>query len=100
MAFTSHVPQVLASVLSAIVDQERALAAAGPGFASTTRVAGGAEAMWKDIFQTNSDEVARALLLLSERLQSLSHTLSQGDLQGVLEALETARALREPSNKS
>jgi len=60
VAITSHVPQVVASTLAVFADKTDALSAAGPGFASATRVAGGAEAMWRDIFSTNGSSSGSA----------------------------------------
>lgn len=94
VAYTSHLPQVVASALSVLVADQKASATAGPGFASATRVAGGAEAMWKDIFETNGAEIARALRSLAERLDGLGTELSSGDAQGLLDTLERARRLR------
>src|SRR5690606_36971061 len=61
VAVTSHLPQVVASALSVFAEEVDAKQAAGPGFASATRVAGGAEAMWRDIFETNDKAVGTAL---------------------------------------
>jgi prephenate dehydrogenase len=94
VAITSHVPQVFASALLNLATAEQALGAAGPGFASATRVAGGAASMWSDIFDTNSAEVGRALELLGAELSRVGKTLSAGELSGVLDVLERARAAR------
>src|SRR5690606_19180123 len=61
VARTSHVPQLLASALSVLVDRAGALEAAGPAFERATLGAGGSVSMWGDIFETNADEIARAL---------------------------------------
>jgi prephenate dehydrogenase len=61
VALTSHLPQLLASALTVIVDRHGAARAAGPAFESASRVSGGAEAMWRDIFASNADEVAAAV---------------------------------------
>ncbi len=94
VAFTSHLPQVVASTLSVLVEDNHAAAAAGPGFASATRVAGGAEAMWRDIFETNGTEISSALATLAQRLEKLSKALETRDPQPLLQVLERARHLR------
>lgn len=94
VAWTSHVPQVVASALSVYAHRHRATDAAGPGFASATRVAGGAEAMWGDIFGTNAGAIGSALTAFGRALQTLGQELETGSLQGTLDVLAEARALR------
>lgn len=96
VAFTSHVPQLVASALAVLVAEVGADIAAGPGFASATRVAGGAENMWRDIFVSNGDAVADALGKLSQRLSAAAVALAQepADPHPALALLAEARALR------
>jgi prephenate dehydrogenase len=96
VALTSHVPQVVASALKVLAARRNAELAAGPGFASATRVAGGSDAMWSDIFATNRDEVARALRELSGELERAALDLEREaeTPSRVLELLAAARALR------
>jgi prephenate dehydrogenase len=96
VAWTSHLPQVVASALSVLATEEQARGAAGPGFASATRVAGGEENMWRDIFETNGREIALALQQLGARLSDLGHTLGDGNTDEILQILKEARRLREP----
>jgi len=94
VAYTSHLPQVVASALSVLASEAHATAAAGPGFASATRVAGGPEDMWRDIFETNGAAIGVALEQLGRRLDALSRDLAQGDAASLLSILEHARRLR------
>jgi prephenate dehydrogenase len=96
VALTSHVPQVVASALKVLAARRNAELAAGPGFASATRVAGGSDAMWSDIFTTNRDEVARALRELAGELEEVALDLENApeSPSRVLELLAAARALR------
>ncbi len=96
VAWTSHVPQVLASALSVYVHKNQAARAAGPAFASATRVAGGAAAMWSDIFGTNAPAVGGALVELGRALADLGHQLEAGNVDPTLDLLAQARALRPP----
>ncbi len=95
VAITSHVPQVVASALSVHANQRNALEAAGPGFASATRVAGGAEGMWRDIFETNAIAVGEELKRLGAQLEKLGEGLLDGDIDSTLRLLEAARTLRD-----
>lgn len=94
VAYTSHLPQVVASALSVLASEADATIAAGPGFASATRVAGGAADMWRDIFETNGPEIGAALRALGLSLQAMADDLDAGNLASLLATLEHARRLR------
>lgn len=96
VALTSHVPQLLASALTVLADTRHADVAAGPAFESATRVAGGGEAMWRDILATNADEVSVVLEALGVTLEAVARGLRQkpADLGPALQLLERARAAR------
>jgi prephenate dehydrogenase len=96
VARTSHVPQLLASALLILAEQSGALRAAGPAFSSATRVAGGAETMWRDIFATNGDEIAAALHELTRRLSAPAAGLAEqpADVVPALDLLAQARKAR------
>ena len=82
MAFLSHLPQLTASALMRVVGDavgEDGLSLAGRGLITTTRLASGDPAIWKDIAATNVDEIARALDSLIRLLQELRQDLADGD---------------------
>lgn len=96
VAVVSHVPQLLASWLRVAGSERQALAVAGPAFADMTRTAGGAEAIWRDIFETNADEVGRVLRDGALALAAISDALlaKPPRLERVIELLERARSER------
>lgn len=96
VAITSHVPQLFASFLQRAASQRNAFAAAGPAFNEMTRTAGGDEAIWRDIFETNADEVGLAMRDLALAAAALSDALltCPPRIESVLEVLRQARALR------
>lgn len=93
VAMTSHVPQILSSLLAVLAERRGAMAAAGPAFASATERAGGDAAMWRDIFATNGDQIAAALAEVSEGLAQVAGSLEgpQVRTEAVLELLARAR---------
>lgn len=98
VARTSHVPQLLASALLVLAEKEVARRASGPAFERATRVAGGPEPMWRDIFATNGDEIALALRTLLRELEPIVSELT--DAHGTESAdalLARARKLRAGS---
>ena len=96
VALTSHAPQVLASALRAIAAEQGADTAAGPGFASATRVAGGSADIWQDIFASNADEVCWALQQMIGELEGVVARLKEDppNTEGVMAVLARARRAR------
>lgn len=96
VALTSHVPQVLASILAVLASRAGAEVAAGPAYRSTIRSAGGAELMWRDIFASNADEVCVVLREVARELGAVAAGLeaSPADPAPALAVLAEARARR------
>ncbi|HEX3774364.1 MAG TPA: prephenate dehydrogenase/arogenate dehydrogenase family protein [Polyangiaceae bacterium] len=96
VAYTSHAPQIMASALAVLSANADAVVAAGPAYRATTRSAGGAEAMWRDIFATNADEISAALRQISSELAGAAAGLASSppDSGAALALLQRARALR------
>ncbi|MFO0568186.1 MAG: prephenate dehydrogenase/arogenate dehydrogenase family protein [Polyangiaceae bacterium] len=96
LALTSHVPQIVASALAVLSARRAAQAGEGPGFASTTRVAGGNPGVWQDILSTNADEIADALREVARELESVAVGLDgeRPDLTPALDLIAGARSLR------
>lgn len=97
VAYTSHAPQLVASALAVLADRAGALPAAGPAYRATTRSAGGAETMWRDIFAANADEISRVLRQLASELNAVAEGLeaSPSDPTSALALLARARATRQ-----
>ena len=96
VARTSHIPQIVASALTLLADG-RAKETAGPGFLSATRVAGGAEEMWRDIFATNHGAIAHGLKELTAYLSKIAQDLEAEHIDA--EHLTSALALLEAARK-
>jgi prephenate dehydrogenase len=96
VAYTSHVPQLFASALAVLASEAGAVLAAGPAYRATTRSAGGAELMWRDIFAANADQISVVLRRLSAELEAVAVGLesSPSDARAALALLARARATR------
>lgn len=97
MAIVSHLPHLAASALAELAVDEGVLPYAGPGFRDTTRIAGGPDAIWRDIFAENRDALIDALGIFVRRLDDLHAALVSGEAEGVkaaLDLLASARRLR------
>jgi prephenate dehydrogenase len=97
VAYTSHAPQVLASALAVLAARAGAKIAAGPAYRATTRSAGGAESMWRDIFSANADQISVVLRRLAAELNGVAAGLemSPADGSAALALLAEARESRD-----
>jgi prephenate dehydrogenase len=77
VAWSSHLPQLASSALAAALHDRQPLAAsvAGPGLADMTRLAMSSYDLWRDILNTNQQEIATALDAYIEKLQTLRTSL-------------------------
>jgi prephenate dehydrogenase len=93
VALTSHVPQLLASALLARAAEQGVQAAIGPAFEGATRAASENEAMWRDVFASNADAIARALDELGGELAAVREGLERDppDVAAALALLARAR---------
>ncbi len=96
MATVSHVPHVVANVLvreaaAAAAEESERLPEVGPSFRDTTRVAGANPAIWRDIFATNREAVAREIDAVTERLREAAELIRSGDADGVAAWHDAAR---------
>ncbi len=100
VARTSHLPQLLSTALAAALDAHfhgHAPALAGPGLLDSTRLALSPISVWRDILETNRDEVVQSLndFLEQWRVQML-RLADDADLTDQFRrANQFARRLRE-----
>jgi prephenate dehydrogenase len=83
MAFLSHLPQLAASALMHVVAEhtgETWLPLAGRGFHDSTRLASSPPDIWKDVTNSNADEIRPALDALIEALHELREDLDRGEV--------------------
>ncbi len=96
LAYTSHAPQLVASALAVLADGAGAVPGAGPAYRAMTRSAGGAASMWRDIFESNADQISVVLHELGLELQTAAAGLAASpvDAGAALALLARARAAR------
>lgn len=79
LALTSHVPQLLSSVLAATVrcspENDLARTLSGSGFRSMTRLAASPWNLWRDILESNRDNAAAGLKLIEARIREIRSAL-------------------------
>lgn len=95
LAATSHVPQIVASLLADFLARHAPPGATfGPGAVDTTRLAASEPALWTEILLMNRDEVLPALRLLEESLGTVERALEAGDAKALTAWLTRAAAWR------
>ncbi len=92
VAWSSHLPQLASTALSAALHERQPLAAtvAGPGLMDMTRLAMSSYDLWHDILETNQVEVAAALDAYIAQLQGLRANMEDEFARGA----DFARGLR------
>lgn len=90
LAFTSHLPFLLASALT-LAAPPQAAPLIGPGFRSASRLAGTPASMMLDVLDTNRDNVLQALVRFQNSLQQLQNALQNADAETLAALLDQAR---------
>lgn len=84
VAVTSHVPQVVASLLAHYLARRTPPGASlGPGARDATRLAASTPALWTEILLMNRDQLLPALRALEEPLGEIERALEGGDAAAV-----------------
>jgi len=100
LAATSHVPQVVASLLGDFLAQHAPPGSTfGTGAADTTRLAASDPALWTEILLMNRDELLPALRALEESLGTVEHALEVGDATALTAWLLRCDALAASSGR-
>jgi prephenate dehydrogenase len=96
LAWTSHLPQAVASALARALSRDPGLKGAsfGSGMRDTTRLAASPVDMWVDIFLMNHGPVREALERIERDLGELRGLLEHGDRAGLQAYLEEAANFR------
>jgi prephenate dehydrogenase len=83
VAFTSHLPQLVATALAATLDgrPEPQTGVYGPALGDSTRLALSSFGIWRDIFETNRDQILVALESYIVTLQAFQQALDGGSMR-------------------
>ncbi len=96
VAWTSHLPQMVATALAAVVNENLGdpddLRLSASGLRDTTRLADSSYRVWRDICLTNGDNLDVALAALVQKLEHLRENLKT---RGLEEEFQNAHRLRE-----
>ena len=105
MAWLSHAPQLLSTSIAAGISSEVAekhLHLAGRGFRDMTRIAGSSWGMWKDILETNRENIENALGIYAQKAleirNKLDFSLEEVFLRGNQTICNLTKGKRKPGN--
>jgi prephenate dehydrogenase len=100
MSWVSHLPQLTATALAAVLAQQKvAPSDVGPGARDTTRLASSDFGMWAPILRNAPPETAEALRRLTRTLDALSDAIERHDSTPIAAWWEQARAWRTSVEK-
>lgn len=96
-AWVSHLPQMLSTALSAMLEDEfgdapELAGIGGRALREMTRLGASPFSMWRDVAQTNAEPIAATLLALEERLQKMREQLKTPELRNEFEKANLFRA--------
>jgi len=91
LAFTSHLPFLISSVLALATPNDVA-PFVGPGFKSTSRLAGTSSSMMLGVLQSNRENVLNALHELQNQLAEIESALSSSDFSKLENILNKAQS--------
>lgn len=105
VAATSHLPHLLSAVLSTTVGtmvggEPDAADFVGSGFRDATRLAAGSPQLWRDIFLTNDENLARTIAAFVRQLQQFAWALRSKNDDQLEELLDEARRWRQELDNS
>jgi prephenate dehydrogenase len=97
VAWVSHLPQFVATALSAVLEEEVGDApelkdVGGRGLREMTRLGASPYSMWRDIAYTNTEAIELALHTLEQRLAHIRENLRTPELR---DEFETANKFRQ-----
>lgn len=93
VALVSHLPQVAASALAAVL-VGRSLDLAGPGLQDTTRIAASDPGLWVEVLRQNAGAVAPLVRALAQEVAAVAEALEAHDSDAVEDLLRRGNAGR------
>ncbi|MFZ2654491.1 MAG: prephenate dehydrogenase/arogenate dehydrogenase family protein [Victivallales bacterium] len=100
VAHTSHVPHIVSAIMTLTTlgdNKSRAVREKGcaGGFRDTTRIASSAPQMWREIIESNSPAIIKAISEFEKNLKDFRDNISKCEYQKVEKKLQSAKQLRD-----
>ncbi len=95
LAFSSHLPHIVASTLSGIMKDRRPYSIFATGFEDTTRIASSDSDLWCDIFMSNKENVRKSITEFKGFLAEMEDAIKEGRSDDLKNNLERGKKTRE-----
>jgi prephenate dehydrogenase len=95
LAFSSHLPHVVAYALAGALEERVPLSMVATGFKDTTRIAASDATLWSDIFISNRDNVLRSIERYKEILSGIEKDIRDKSGEDLKKKLESYKKKRD-----
>jgi len=96
MAYTSHLPHVIASALAQVTGEINAESYfIGGGFRDTTRIAESRPEIWKDIILTNQQNILTGIEDIQKKLEDCKQALQRNDVDRIMDFFKRGNESRQ-----
>ncbi len=96
MAYTSHLPHVIASALAQVTGETDAKSYfIGGGFRDTTRIAESRPEIWKDIILTNQKNILLGVEEIQKKLEDFKMALQKSDVSKIMDFFKQGNESRQ-----
>ena len=95
LAFSSHLPHVVAYALAGTLEQQIPKAMYATGFKDTTRIASSDASLWSDILLSNRENILESIKKFQEILTDVEKDIDSGNIEGLKKKLDKYRSLRD-----
>lgn len=96
MAYTSHLPHVIASALAQVTGETHAKSYfIGGGFRDTTRIAESRPEIWKDIILTNQKNILLGIERFQKKLEDFEIALKRNDIDKIMDFFKQGNESRQ-----
>ena len=95
LAFSSHLPHVVAYALAGTLEKKIPKAMFATGFKDTSRIASSDAALWSDIFMSNRNNVLKAIDHYKKILSGIENAISKDNREDLEKWLKKYKGLRD-----
>lgn len=96
MAYTSHLPHVIASALAQVTGETDAKSYfIGGGFRDTTRIAESRAEIWRDIILTNQKNILLSIEKFQKKMEDFKEAIQNNDVSRIMDLLKQGNELRQ-----
>jgi len=95
LAFSSHLPHVVAYALAGVVEEALPPTMFAAGFKDTTRIAASDAVLWSDIFMSNRENILKAIAKYKNILSGIEDDIRESNEEALKEKLRDYKKVRD-----